>query len=932
MQLNWKGMYFKMKKWKKSLRQIIVVLLLLYIIGLPIQNIVLANANELSTTEKVITDEIEANTSNSESSASGTVPTLEEEAKSTVIDKSTQTSKETSSSEMVLEKRGILTGTSEVNPSEKQEASSATEQSEESPSTKAVTTGAFPNGSTATWNFDDATGTLTISGGTLVNPNKSIQNLTGISVSEITDIVCEDKLFLSGSCQSLFYGSAATNLDVSNFDTSQVTDMSYMFYGSVAINLDLSNFDTSSVTDMSGMLGDTAANLDLSNFDTSQVNNMSYMFDSSAATSLDLSNFDTSQVQEMSYMFYGSAATSLDLSNFDTSQVYDMSYMFADSVATSLDLSNFDTSQVTGMDYMFSGSAATSLDLSSFDTSQVNGMSYMFDSSAATNLDLSNFDTSQVQEMSYMFYGSAATSLDLSSFDTSQVNGMSYMFADSAATSLDLSSFDTSQVNDMSYMFADSAATSLDLSSFDTSQVSDMSYMFTDSAITNLDLSNFDTIHGPYMGYMFYGAQQLQNIILGSNFRFCSMDGVLPNPTPTNKYTGKWQNVGNGTVNNPKGSFVGTATELMFNQNTSAMTDTYVWQPALLEVVVENIVLPAGGTWSPDNNFVEATDSAGNSVDFKDITVTGSVDTTQPGVYTVTYSYGGITSTATVTVLETMPTSWINFSVDGTNVRSIPGSALSTPEWNLTTGLWDKWKPGIVKVLTDKLPSEPTKQGYEFKGWKDNTGTMVDFNTLDLDLNSQNEFDFYAAFEKKEYTVTFDVEGKQEQEVVLFEELITEPTVPNKVGYAFTGWYDAETGGTKWDFTTDTMPSNEIMLYARFNKLGFATPEIKPAIPTIITPITPGVNPATPSVEPPTTPRAGGNQTPSNDSGLNTVNTGNMTIINKENTTTTSPTTSQTEKLAKLGETSSLILQGFGLLLVLSGMIFFWKKRKKIHS
>ncbi|HAO6026611.1 TPA: BspA family leucine-rich repeat surface protein [Listeria monocytogenes] len=822
-----------MKKWKKSLRQIIVVLLLLYIIGLPIQNIVLANANELSTTEKVITDEIEANTSNSESSASGTVPTLEEEAKSTVIDKSTQTSKETSSSEMVLEKRGILTGTSEVNPSEKQEASSVTEQSEESPSTKAVTTGAFPNGSTATWNFDDATGTLAISGGTLVNPNKSIQNLTGISVSEITDIVCEDKLFLSGSCQSLFYGSAATNLDVSNFDTSQVTDMSYMFYGSVAINLDLSNFDTSSVTDMSGMLGDTAANLDLSNFDTSQVNNMSYMFDSSAATSL----------------------------------------------------------------------------------------------------DLSNFDTSQVQEMSYMFYGSAATSLDLSSFDTSQVNGMSYMFADSAATSLDLSSFDTSQVNDMSYMFADSAATSLDLSSFDTSQVSDMSYMFTDSAITNLDLSNFDTIHGPYMGYMFYGAQQLQNIILGSNFRFCSMDGVLPNPTPTNKYTGKWQNVGNGTVNNPKGSFVGTATELMFNQNTSAMTDTYVWQPALLEVVVENIVLPVGGTWSPDNNFVEATDSAGNSVDFKDITVTGSVDTIQPGVYTVTYSYGGITSTATVTVLETMPTSWINFSVDGTNVRSIPGSVLSTPEWNLTTGLWDKWKPGIVKVPTDKLPSEPTKQGYEFKGWKDNTGTMVDFNTLDLDLNSQNEFDFYAAFEKKEYTVTFDVEGKQEQEVVLFEELITEPTVPNKVGYAFTGWYDAETGGTKWDFTTDTMPSNEIILYARFNKLGFATPEIKPAIPTIITPITPGVNPATPSVESPTTPGAGGNQTSSNDSGLNTVNTGNMTMTSQGNAATASPaTSSQGGKLAKLGENSSLLLQGFGLLLVLSGMIFFWKKRKKIHS
>ncbi|EAF6118305.1 hypothetical protein AQ443_13740 [Listeria monocytogenes] len=39
-----------------------------------------------------------------------------------------------------------------------------------------------------------------------------------------------------------------------------------------------------------------------------------------------------------------------------------------------------------------------------------------------------------------------------------------------------------------------------------------------------------------------------------------------------------------------------------------------------------------------------------------------------------------------------------------------------------------------------------------FKGWKDNTGTMVDFNALDLDLNSQNEFNFYAVFEKVNLT------------------------------------------------------------------------------------------------------------------------------------------------------------------------------------
>ncbi|EAD0623925.1 LPXTG cell wall anchor domain-containing protein, partial [Listeria monocytogenes] len=140
-------------------------------------------------------------------------------------------------------------------------------------------------------------------------------------------------------------------------------------------------------------------------------------------------------------------------------------------------------------------------------------------------------------------------------------------------------------------------------------------------------------------------------------------------------------------------------------------------------------------------------------------------------------------------------------------------------------------------------------------------------------------------------------------------------------------------GGTKWDFSTDTMPPNDITLYARFNKLGFVTPEIKPAIPTIVTPITPGVDPITPSVEPPATPSGKeGNQTPSNDSGLTTVNTGNTTITSQEDTVTSSPTTSQESKLAKLGENNSLLLQGFGLLLVLSGVAFFLVKRRKTHS
>ena len=55
-----------------------------------------------------------------------------------------------------------------------------------------------------------------------------------------------DNMF--ASCTSL------TSLDLSNFDTSNVTDMLGMFYRCETLtSLDLSNFDTSNVTDMDGM-------------------------------------------------------------------------------------------------------------------------------------------------------------------------------------------------------------------------------------------------------------------------------------------------------------------------------------------------------------------------------------------------------------------------------------------------------------------------------------------------------------------------------------------------------------------------------------------------------------------------------------------------------------------------------------------------------
>ena len=279
---------------------------------------------------------------------------------------------------------------------------------------------------------------------------------------ENEDSECEIKLWADPNTESVYYYTEPEKVYL-NTDSSK---MFYSGYGSEKIQKFLE--------------------LDLSNFNTSQVTSMYSMFlDMFYLTTLNLSSFDTSNVTNMRYMFYGmSNLTTLDLSSFNTSKVIDMSGMFFYIYnLTTLDLSNFDTSNVTNMEAMFNRMPElTSLDLSNFDTSKVTDMSAMFfNTSNLTTLNLSNFDTSKVTDMGSMFYGTSnLTTLNLSSFDTSNVTNMRYMFYGmSNLTTLDLSSFNTSNVTDMSCMFSGMPnLITLDISNFDTSQVTRMYGMF----------------------------------------------------------------------------------------------------------------------------------------------------------------------------------------------------------------------------------------------------------------------------------------------------------------------------------------------------------------------------------------------------------------------------------------------------------------------
>ena len=98
-----------------------------------------------------------------------------------------------------------------------------------------------------------------------------------------TDNIVELIWFNSiNDCNHMFYYCSDINeINLYNFDTSNVTDMKYMFYGCSSLtSLNLSNFNTSKVTSMNNMFAECSKliSINLSNFDTSNVIDMSYMF------------------------------------------------------------------------------------------------------------------------------------------------------------------------------------------------------------------------------------------------------------------------------------------------------------------------------------------------------------------------------------------------------------------------------------------------------------------------------------------------------------------------------------------------------------------------------------------------------------------------------------------------------------------------------
>ena len=457
-------------------------------------------------------------------------------------------------------------------------------------------------------------------------------SLTSIDASQL-------KLDSVIQCAYMFDGcKQLESLNVSNWNVGNVKNFSSMFAGCTNLT-SIKGLDTWGTTgagldkptdiDMSSMFAyDTALKtLDLSNFDTSNVTTFKDMFASDIGLkSLNVSNFKIDKVNDFSNMFSSCKAltsiTGLDTwgttgAILDKPTDINMSLMFAyDDNLNTLDLSNFDTSNVTTFKDMFASDIGLkSLNVSNFKIDKVNDFSNMFSSCKAltsiTGLDTwgttgAILDKPTDINMSLMFaYNDNLETLNLSKFDTSNViNFYAMFFYCKKLTSIaGLNNWKTKSATNMSSMFAGcqnlESITGLD--NWDTTAATNMSSMFASAtSLQKLDLSSFDTRNATQYNF-FSGDTNLWYLKIGKNTQLKD-DCGLPDPPkdklfPSNqelpmKYktsqNGKWQK-GTNTVVDKTGAFcwwypndeMYTADEIKkYSQKDRDNGELFIWQPA----------------------------------------------------------------------------------------------------------------------------------------------------------------------------------------------------------------------------------------------------------------------------------------------------------------------------------------------------------------
>lgn len=386
---------------------------------------------------------------------------------------------------------------------------------------------------------------------------------------------------------SAFRGSSVFNHEnIQDWDTSNVTMMSYMFRDAEHFDQDISAWDTSNVRDASYMF------YRASNFNNGQaaldwnmgsLTSARYMFYYATSFDQDISAWDVSQLRNMQYMF----AFAHNFNNGDhpfdwnkkTSNVQNMQNTFSSTKRFNQPIGDWDTSSVTNMQSTFSSTELFNQDLSQWDTSNVTTISRMFQNANAFNANIQTWDTSNVTNMSYAFYRTREFNQDISNWKTHNVTDMSWMFEGAHSFNQPIGKWDTSSLKRITGMFSSAHEFNQDLSNWKTDNLTEIIGVFKNAYAFNNGEEpgesnrplKWNTSQVTNMSQVFYFANSFnQDISSWKTEKVTAMDGMFRNTVFNQDITG-WDT---GNVTNMSQMFYGAKE---FNQPINTWDVSNVW-------------------------------------------------------------------------------------------------------------------------------------------------------------------------------------------------------------------------------------------------------------------------------------------------------------------------------------------------------------------
>ena len=228
----------------------------------------------------------------------------------------------------------------------------------------------------------------------------------------------------ASTCSFMFVDINVSEIDLTEFDTTNIVDMDYMF-----LEADLGDcFSLGSPTNAQANTPDR----NILTLNTEGVTSMSGMFKDCKVKHLDLNSLRTHNVTDFSDIFCScNDLIDLNVDGFDTSNAEDFHGMFQGCIKlTQLNVKHFNVDNVLHMSCLFSKCLRLKvIDLESWNFSQVSDANEMFVYCEKLEKIIANFNFKMIKEMAFMFcYCTKLSKVDLSHSDLSHVFDFGYTF------------------------------------------------------------------------------------------------------------------------------------------------------------------------------------------------------------------------------------------------------------------------------------------------------------------------------------------------------------------------------------------------------------------------------------------------------------------------------------------------------------------------